>query len=120
MLCERSRMAWILLENLAEVILMWVLPSAIAIPIGNPFVGLSLVEIVALCVMVLAGGTAVLLARVTRGGRKLRIVRCPTDGARARIVMARASPRSPTGVAACSRWRVRSVSCDQSCLPRAA
>jgi len=99
---------------------MWLLPSAIAIPIGNPFVGLSFVEIVALCVMVLAGGTAILLARVTRGGRNLRIVRCPTDGARARIVMARPSARSPTRVVGCSRWRVRSASCDQSCLPRAA
>jgi len=99
---------------------MWSLPSSVAIPIGNPLAGLSLLEMAAVTVVVAAGVCVFLLARSTRAGRQVRIVRCPADGADALIVVRRTSARSSLRVIYCSRNIVRSAKCDRGCLRRVA
>jgi hypothetical protein len=103
-----------------EVILVWTFPSSAAIPIGIALAGLSLLEAIAVTIIVLSGGVVFVLARLASTGRYLRFVYCPGDGTRARTLVTRASGDSSARVLRCSRWTAGNASCDQRCLPRAA
>ena len=98
---------------------MWPLPSSAAIPIGNPFTGLSLVEAIAIATILLAGVLTVLLGRLGKVAPEIRSGQCPLDGMRVTLVT-RSSAGTPLRVVYCSKWRVCSIACDRSCLPKAA
>ena len=99
---------------------MWPLPSSAAIPVGDPFAGLSLVEAFAVVMILLAGAIVFYLARLSWAGREVRIVQCPLDGTRARTLVGRSSAKGPLRVVYCSRWRVHAATCDRNCVPKAA
>lgn len=99
---------------------MWPLPPSEAIPLTNPFGALSVLEALAVATILLAGAMVFLLARLTIAGHEFRTVTCPIDGVRARTLLGRASSQASLRVVYCSRWHVRTATCDRSCLPRAA
>ena len=104
---------------------MWPLPSSAAIPVGNPFAGMSLVEVLAVATILLAGALVFSFARFARARPdirvpEIRVVKCPLDGTRARTLVRRSSTDAPLRIVYCSKWRVRTMTCDRGCLPKAA
>ena len=107
-------------KGFEEVISMWPLPSSAAIPLGNPFAGMSLIETIAIAIILVAGGIVFWLARLSRVGHELRIVhrQCPADGMDWRVLVGRRSAQAPSRIVYCSRWRLRAANCDRNCLPK--
>jgi len=103
---------------------MWPLvPSQIP----GPGQGIDLVDIpmmigwFVLGAIVVFGGFAFLLVRMTRGRREAWVVHCPSMRTRAVVVVHRREDGVADRVVYCSRWSIgRDTTCDRACLRRAA
>jgi len=89
-------------------------PEVHLVDVPTLMIGLLVITVVML------GGFAFLFVRMARARREMRVVRCPSAGVRAVVIVQR-GVAGVDGVAYCSRWSTgHASSCDYACLRHAA